>query len=103
MFNIIHPMMILPNSNKVYLATDGCTERMGPGWMDKRNFLVTLLDPFDVVGLLKKKDKAAVKFWEREEDFPIVPREEGGGGGRCRNTKGIAPPPPPPPPPPQSV
>lgn len=95
MFNIIHPMMILPQSNKVYLATDGCTERMGPGWMDKRNFFLTLIDPFDIVGLVMNKDQK-VKFWEREEEFPIVQREE--GGGRCRNTKGeVAPPPPPPP------
>lgn len=100
MFNIMHPMMILPNSNKVYLATDGCTERMGPGWMDKRNFFVTLIDPFDLAGLVKNKEKK-VKFWEREEDFPIVQREE--GGGRCRNTKGENAPPPPPPPPPQSA
>lgn len=95
MFNIMHPMMILPNSNKVYLATDGCSERMGPGWMDKRNFFLTLIDPFDIVGLVRNKDKKE-KFWEREEDFPIVRREE--GGGWCRNTKGEKAPPPPPPP-----
>lgn len=74
MFNIMHPMMILPNSNKVYLATDGCTERIGPGWMDKRNFFVTLIDPFDIVGLVMNKDKKK-KFWEQEEEFPIVQRE----------------------------
>lgn len=96
MFNIMHPMMILPNSNKVYLATDGCSERMGPGWMDKRNFFVTVIDPFDIVGLVKRKDKKE-KFWEREEDFPIVQREE--GRGRFRNSKGEKAPPPPPPPP----
>ena len=107
MFNIIHPMMILPNSNKVYLATDGYTERMGPGWMDKRNFFVTLIDPFDVVGLLKKNNDdndKKVKFWERDEDFPIVQREE--DGGRCwwgSNTKGQKASPPPPPPPSQSA
>lgn len=95
MFNIMHPMMFLPNSLKVYLATDGCSERMGPGWMDKRNFFLTLIDPFDVVGLIKGKDKKE-KFWEREEEFPIVEREE--GRGWCRNTKGgkVLPPPPPP-------
>lgn len=97
MFNIVHPMTILPNSNKVYLATDGCTERMGPGWMDKRNFFLTLIDPFDLIGLLKKNDDKKVKFWERDEEFPIVRRED--DGGRCgRNTKGQKAPPPPPPP-----
>lgn len=96
MFNIMHPMMFLPNSNKVYLATDGCSERMGPGWMDKRNFFITLIDPFDVAGLVRRKDEKE-KFWEHEEDFPIVQREEGGGWRRSTE-KGKAPPPPPPPP-----
>lgn len=95
MFNVMHPMMFLPNSINVYLATDGCSERMGPGWTDKRNFFVTLIDPFDVIGLLRGKDKKE-KFWEREEEFPIVQRE--GGRGWCNNTKGgkVMPPPPPP-------
>ncbi|MCJ1345112.1 hypothetical protein MMC31_003317 [Peltigera leucophlebia] len=96
MFNIMHPMMFLPNSVNVYLATDGHSERMGPGWMDKRNFFVTLIDPFDVVGLIRGKDKKE-KFWERGEDFPIVQREE--GRGWRRNTKGGKALPPPPPPP----
>lgn len=95
MFNIMHPMMFLPNSNKVYLATDGCSERMGPGWMDKRNFFLTLIDPFDVAGLVRRKDKKE-RFWEHEEDFPIVQREEGGGGWRRCTERGKVPPPPPP-------
>lgn len=77
-------MMFLPNSVNIYLAADGCTERMGPGWIDKRNFCATIVDPFDVVGLVRGKDKKE-QFWEREEEFPIVQRVE--GGGWCGNRR----------------
>ena len=66
MLNVYHPMMFLPHSNKIYLSQDGVTELEGPGWVDKRPFWLTFIDPFDVVGLLKGKDKAN-KFWEVEE------------------------------------
>ena len=64
--NIWHPATLLPASNKVYLATDGVTEKEGPGWVDKRPFLVTLFDPFDLAGLCGKR-KSNVKFWEDDE------------------------------------
>lgn len=54
--NIWHPATLLPSSNKVYLAVDGVTERMGPGWVDRRPFLVTLFDPFDLAGLCSKRE-----------------------------------------------
>lgn len=66
MWNVWHPMEFLPNDNKVYLSKDGKTELEGPGWVDKRPFLLTLVDPFDIVGLIKGKDKAKM-FWENEE------------------------------------
>ena len=65
MLNIWHPMRYLPNDNKVYLAKDGVTERQGPGWVDKRPFLITLFDPFDIGGLLRKRDSRD-KFWEND-------------------------------------
>jgi len=60
--NIWHPGRRLPPSNKTYLAKDGVTELRGPGWKDKRNFLVTLIDPFDLVGLFQGVDKKTA-FW----------------------------------------
>ncbi|PLB38487.1 putative RTA1 domain protein [Aspergillus candidus] len=65
MLNILHPMQWLPRSNKVYLARDGVTELEGPGYEDKRPFLQTFFDPFDVVSLVTKKGKKD-KFWEDE-------------------------------------
>ena len=65
MLNIWHPLRYLPNNNKVYLAQDGVTEREGPGWVDKRPFLITLFDPFDIGGLIRKKDNKD-KFWEND-------------------------------------
>ncbi|KAL9592352.1 MAG: hypothetical protein Q9179_006805 [Wetmoreana sp. 5 TL-2023] len=70
MLNIWHPMKYLPNDNKIYLSKDGKTERWGPGWVDKRLFLLTFVDPFDLAGLFMKRDKE--KFWDREEEHPIV-------------------------------
>lgn len=66
MFNVRHPRMWLPADSKTYLATDGLTEVMGPGWKDPRPFWQTVVDPFDVVGLVKGRDAAMPKFWEQD-------------------------------------
>ncbi|KAL8783871.1 MAG: hypothetical protein Q9195_009263, partial [Heterodermia aff. obscurata] len=71
MWNVWHPMEFLPNDNKIYLSKDGRTELEGPGWIDKRPFLVTLFDPFDLAGLIRGKDKANM-FWENEEKHQKV-------------------------------
>lgn len=57
MLNVFHPMAYLPRSWKVYLSNDGITELEGDCVMDKRPFWVTVLDPFDLVGLIKGRDK----------------------------------------------
>lgn len=73
MLNVWHPMNYLPHDNKVYLSPDGVTERLGPGWADKRPFLLTLFDPFDIGGLIRGKDNKD-KFWEEEMKPEEVPR-----------------------------
>ena len=81
---IWHPGRFLPNDPKVYLdPADYETERMGPGYgkADKRHFVVTVLDPFDVMGMLTGKNKLD-RFWER--DHPIVERV---GGGEHSSTR----------------
>lgn len=50
----------------MYLAKDGATELEGPGWVDPRPWWATALDPFDLAGLIKGKDKKTA-FWETEE------------------------------------
>lgn len=74
LLNFRHPAMYLPRSNKIYLAEDGVTEIMGPGFEDKRNFLLTIFDPFDLVGLFKGRDKKE-RYWEGHER--IVPMQKG--------------------------
>lgn len=69
MLNIWHPARYLPSNNKVYLAKDGVTELQGPGWVDTRPLWVTVLDPFDLGGLIRGTDKKK-KFWEDEEISP---------------------------------
>lgn len=63
LINWRHPRRYLPQSKKVYLAKDGVTEIMGPGYKAERNFFATLLDPFDVYGLIKGRDKKT-RFWD---------------------------------------
>ncbi|KAL5365979.1 RTA1 like protein-domain-containing protein [Aspergillus floccosus] len=63
MLNLLPPMQWLPRSNKIYLAEDGVTEIEGPGYKDPRPFLLTLFDPFDLVGLISKRGKKE-KYWE---------------------------------------
>lgn len=77
MLNVWHPARFLPRSNKVYLARDGVTELEGPGWVDKRPWWVSALDPFDLNGLIKGKDKETA-FWEHEEPQAETVRPKGG-------------------------
>ena len=63
LMNVRHPARYLPRSNKVYLAEDGVTEVEGPGFSDRRNILVTIVDPFDIVGLVSGRDKE--RYWEQ--------------------------------------
>ena len=63
MLNVCHPGRYLPRSNKVFLATDGKTQLRGPGYKDKRPFLATVFDPFDITGLVTGRD-AKTKFWD---------------------------------------
>ncbi|EEQ84466.2 RTA1 domain-containing protein [Blastomyces dermatitidis ER-3] len=65
LMNIFPPASCLPRSNVIYLAQDGKTERIGPGWVDDRHFLLTVFDPFDFAGMAKGKDKKTA-FWEED-------------------------------------
>ncbi len=55
---------------------DGMTEKMGPGWKDERRWIVTVLDPFDLVGLVKGRDRKVGKFWEEEEEEEVQRGQE---------------------------
>ncbi|KAH0562206.1 hypothetical protein GP486_003095 [Trichoglossum hirsutum] len=63
LMNTFHPSRFLPRNNKIYLSEDGVTEIEGPGYDDKRPFLVTLFDPFDIAGLITRRDKKN-RYWE---------------------------------------
>ncbi|KAI1262017.1 RTA1 like protein-domain-containing protein [Xylariaceae sp. FL1019] len=62
LFNVRHPRRWLPKSTKLYLAKDG-SEMMGPGYKEDRNFIATLLDPFDVYGMINGRNKET-RFWD---------------------------------------
>ncbi|KAJ5163559.1 RTA-like protein [Penicillium coprophilum] len=63
LLNVFHPMHWLPRSNKIYLAEDGVTEIEGPGYDDPRHWLQTVVDPFDIYGLIVNRGKKE-KYWE---------------------------------------
>jgi len=72
LLNTFHPGKRLPASNGTFLAKDGITERLGPGWDDERPWPVTIIDPLDLWGLLKGKDKQT-KFWDMsDEELELV-------------------------------
>lgn len=75
LLNFRHPMRFLPRNNKIYLAKDGKTEVLGPGYGDSRNFWVTVVDPFDVHGMLKGRKSAGEQFWETHEHDQAQPAE----------------------------
>ena len=70
--NIYHPARYLPVEHKRYLDPDGRTERIGPGWIDKRSKWLTFVDLFDVAGGIKGRSEEA-KFWTRPEEWPACP------------------------------
>ncbi|KAK8117826.1 RTA1 like protein-domain-containing protein [Apiospora kogelbergensis] len=65
LLNARHPRRWLPKSTKVYLARDGVSEIAGPGYKQDRNFFITLVDPFDIYGMIKGKDRQT-RFWDTE-------------------------------------
>ncbi|KAJ4314569.1 hypothetical protein N0V94_006396 [Neodidymelliopsis sp. IMI 364377] len=67
LLNVFHPGKRLPQSNGIFLAKDGVTERQGPGWDDDRPWPVTIIDPLDIWGLLRGKDKET-KFWDMNDE-----------------------------------
>jgi hypothetical protein len=71
LLNVRHPRKYLPKSTKTYLAKDGVTELTGPGYKDKRPFLLTVIDPFDLGGLLKGK-KEEDRFWDHDGIQPAT-------------------------------
>lgn len=70
LLNVRHPALFLPVNNKIYLAEDGVTEIVGPGYQDKRNFLLTIFDPFDLIGLAKGRDKSG-RYWEGQREMGV--------------------------------
>ncbi|KAK4122879.1 hypothetical protein N657DRAFT_483262 [Parathielavia appendiculata] len=64
MWNARHPRIYLPQSYRQYLAQDGETELDGPGWGDKRNKVMTLVDPFGFLSMCEK-GRTGEPFWER--------------------------------------
>lgn len=75
--NIWPPAKYLPSNSKVYLARDGKTELQGPGWEDKRHFLLTVFDPFNLGGLIKGEDSKN-RFWEKDGIEPQNPADRKG-------------------------
>jgi len=63
LLNARHPMRYLPRDNKIYLAEDGTTEVLGPGYEDKRRWWISFLDPFDLWGMLRGRSLQQ-RFWE---------------------------------------
>ncbi|KAL3293276.1 Rtm1p [Colletotrichum asianum] len=66
MFNVRHPRRYLPEKYTVYIAKDGVTEVDGPGWKDPRPFWLTVVDPFDLGGLVRGRDRSKDRFWETD-------------------------------------
>ncbi|OKL60942.1 hypothetical protein UA08_03717 [Talaromyces atroroseus] len=69
--NIMHPGICLPRQNKRYLDLDCKTERLGPGWVDRRSKWQTFVDPFDLSGMLSGQPNHE-SFWLLPEKWPVA-------------------------------
>lgn len=65
LLNVYPPAKYLPANHKIYLAVDGKTELESEGMVDNRPFLVSLVDPFDIIGLITGQDNKN-RFWEKD-------------------------------------
>lgn len=76
LFNFRNPMRNLPKDPKVYLAEDGVTEKIGPGYEDVRFVLLAMVDPFDLIGMIRgrqmKRDFWKVEMGKEEETSPTA-------------------------------
>jgi hypothetical protein len=67
--NIWHPTRFLPKSDKIFLNENNQEEESERGgWEDKRPFLVTLIDPFDIRGLIRNRSLNAEKSAKEKSD-----------------------------------
>jgi hypothetical protein len=87
LLNARHPLRFLPRNNRIYLAEDGLTEIEGPGYEDKRPWYVTVVDPFDLVGMAKGRNMER-RFWETHEARRLGAPEE--ANGAVENGKSVA-------------
>ncbi|PVI05382.1 hypothetical protein DM02DRAFT_639353 [Periconia macrospinosa] len=83
LWNVLHPRKYLPEDYRVYLAQDGRTELMGPGWNDGQNWLMTFIDPFG--WFLKQEGASKRPFWETNgfEGFELIK------SGESRNRESV--------------
>lgn len=83
--NIIHPGRFIPNDQRQYLDSDGKTERMGPGWIFKRPWIMYVADPFNFIGMLVMKKRE--KFYLEPERWPVVENSFAQGKGKNYQSK----------------
>ncbi|KAL9105801.1 MAG: hypothetical protein Q9227_009103 [Pyrenula ochraceoflavens] len=69
--NIFHPGRLLPREPTRYLDLDGSTERMGPGWVDRRSTWETFVDPFDIGHRMSGKPSHD-EFWLRAGEWEVA-------------------------------
>lgn len=74
LWNVRHPRHYLPISTKIHLAPDNVTEIEGPGYKDARNFILTIFDPFDIIGLVGGRDKTT-RSWDNDTSGGAVRKE----------------------------
>ncbi|PMD42339.1 hypothetical protein L207DRAFT_632118 [Hyaloscypha variabilis F] len=72
LLNCRHPMRYLPRDCKVYLGEDGRTEVLGRGYEDSRAWWVTVLDPFDLWGMVRGRSEVRERFWETNDGERVV-------------------------------
>lgn len=84
MWNVRHPRRYLPSDYHVYLERDGVTEVEGRGWEDPRPVWQTVVDPFDIGGMLRSRGKESeFDRQKREGPGPGAAAVVAAGGGKA--------------------
>ncbi|KAJ5956056.1 hypothetical protein N7501_010335 [Penicillium viridicatum] len=85
--NLMHPGRHLPRQKLRYLCPDGRTERMGPGWIDRRSQWETFADPLDLKGVFKGAPSHE-KYWLRQDEWPVC-KDGSFAMGTATNTRAV--------------
>lgn len=68
--NLLHPGRFLPRHKSRYLSSDGLVERIGPGWIDRRDRWEIFVYPLGIEGTINGQPSHE-EYWLLPEEWSV--------------------------------